>query len=146
MIKLILSSKCTIIWWYCVIHEQNHSDWYIISFMFSALSFDIDWTLNIKTAVFVHLLLNHTTKHMNKIYELQIYWQRVGLVTILTGVYAVWFTWCGLMEVDWCHIVPGGGLAEGQGGRSQKCPPCYTGAQCCCQPAPLPPSPRATRG
>lgn len=39
-----------------------------------------------------------------------------------------------------------GSLAEGQGGRSQKCPRCYTGGQHRCQPAPLPPSPRATRG
>lgn len=43
-------------------------------------------------------------------------------------------------------IVPGGGLAEGQGGRSPERPPRYAGARHCCQPAPSPPSPGATRG
>lgn len=51
-----------------------------------------------------------------------------------------------LRKVEQCHIVAGGGLAEGQGGRSQKCPGCSAGARCCWQPAPLPPSPGATRG
>lgn len=51
------------------------------------------------------------------------------------------------MEVDRCRIiVPGGGLAEVQGGRSPQRPPRYSGARRRCQPAPSPPSPGATRG
>lgn len=51
-----------------------------------------------------------------------------------------------LGKAERCHIVAGGGLAEGQGGRPQKCPGCSAGARCSRQPAPLPPSSGATRG
>lgn len=51
-----------------------------------------------------------------------------------------------LSRVLCCGIVAGGGLAEGQRGRSQKCPGCGAGPRRRRQPAALPPSPGATRG
>lgn len=43
-------------------------------------------------------------------------------------------------------VLPGGGLAEGQGGGSQKCPPGDAGVRGRRTPAPVPASPGATAG
>lgn len=132
-------------WIYGEIMNKNFHSFLLVSISSSkSLVLSVFWQTGCnQLQFFLYLLLNHLIR---RICECQIYYRLSGAAAVVTGFYAVWLEWCGLMEVDWCHIVPGGSLAEGQGGRSQRRPACYTGAQRCCQPAPLPPSPRATRG